>query len=200
MVFCHVMIENAYDRFWAVINRLVIFTDQEKSTLQKHLHINAFVAHQTLVDLEEVAQDAYFILDGCIRFYYLTESGNQITGFVFTENMFAGCHTSYFNQIPSLQILETLEPTTVLTLSHKSLNALYDLVPRTNVLIRKIYQERFTHAQRVIESLISLKPEERYQNLLTERPDLVQRVPQHILASYIGITPVSLSRIRARKN
>lgn len=191
--------QNASTQFWSAINRLVIFSDQEKRLFQEHLQPKEIPAHTTLVELEEVAQEAYFILDGCMRFYYLTEDGREITGFIFTEHMFASCHTSFFNQTASLQILETLEPTSVLSLSYRSLDILYDLVPKTNVLIRKVFQERFTHAQRVVESLISMKPEERYQNLLKERPDLVQRVPQHILASYIGITPVSLSRIRSRR-
>lgn len=134
-----------------------------------------------------------------MRYYYLTEDGREITGFIFQENMFAGSHSSFFNQIPSEQILETIEYTTVLALSYTSLMTLYQTVPKMNELVRKILEHRFAYAQSVIAALITHKPEKRYQKLLEQQPDLVNRVPLHILATYIGITPVSLSRIRARK-
>lgn len=188
-----------YDQFWGVINRLVIFSKKEKQLFQEHLTVIEPKAHTVLVDLEEVATSAYFVLKGCVRFYYITEDGREITGFVFTENMFASSHNSFFNQSPSLQVVETLEPCTLLQLSYESLNRLYEEVPKTNILVRKVLQERFSHAQQVVEALISMRPEERYRHLLETRPDLVNRVPQHILASYIGITPVSLSRIRSRR-
>lgn len=189
----------ASQQFWSVVDRLVIFSDEEKRAFQEHLQPKSLTRQELLLDLGDIAKQAYFILKGCIRFYYLTEDGKEITGFVFTEYMFASAHTSFFNQMPSNQVLETIEPCEVLTLSYSSLNELFQTVPKTNVLVRKIFQERFTHAQRVVESLISLKPEERYHNLIKERPDLVSRIPQHILATYLGITPVSLSRIRARR-
>lgn len=189
----------ASQQFWSVVDRLVIFSDEEKRAFEEYLQPKRLTRQELLLDLGDVAKQAYFILKGCIRFYYLTEDGKEITGFVFTENMFASAHTSFFNQMPSNQVLETVEPCEVLTLSYPSLNELFQTMPKTNVLVRRIFQERFTHAQKVVESLISLKPEERYQNLIKERPDLVSRIPQHILATYLGITPVSLSRIRARR-
>lgn len=196
----YAMLPNAASQqFWSVIDRLVLFSDAEKRVFEEHLKPKSLTRQEVLVDLGDVAKQAYFIIKGCVRFYYITEDGKEITGFVFTENMFTSAHTSFFNQLPSNQVLETIEPCEVLTLSFSALNELYQTVPNTNVLVRKIFQERFTYAQKVVESLISLKPEERYQNLLKERPDLVSRIPQNILATYLGITPVSLSRIRARR-
>jgi CRP-like cAMP-binding protein len=72
------------------------------------------------------------------------------------------------------------------------------VVPKINVLMRKLLEERMSFAQKVVASFILNKPEDRYLALLARRPELLQRIPQNILSSYLGITPVSLSRIRKR--
>lgn len=152
-----------------------------------------------MVNLEQVSNELYFIAKGCVRFYYITEDGNDITGFVFIENMFAGALESFFSQIPSNQILESIEECELLVLSYDSLNKLYLEVPAFNTLVRKILEMRMAHAQKVIASLIMHKPEERYTAYKDLHPEIEKRIPQHILSSFMGITPVSLSRIRARK-
>lgn len=155
-------------------------------------------ARHTLLEYGSVCREAYFIVEGAMRFYYITEEGKDVTGFIFLENMFASSHTSFIHQIPSEQIVETLEPCQLLVLSYDGLQELYAKVPKVNELIRKLLEERMSFAQRVVASFILNKPEDRYQALLARRPELLQRIPQNILSSYLGITPVSLSRIRKR--
>lgn len=191
--------QHALEQLWSFMDQYVLFSEQEKNILQDYFNLQEYNKNSLLVDLGEVSKDVYFILKGCLRYYYLTEDGREITGFIFQENMFAGSHNSFFNQVPSTQVLETIENSTVLRLSYPSLMELYQKVPKMNELVRKILEHRFAFAQSVIASLITNKPEERYRQLILQQPNLVHRVPLHILATYIGITPVSLSRIRARK-
>lgn len=73
-----------------------------------------------------------------------------------------------------------------------------DEIRPIETLVRKLLLQRMIYVQSVVASLISLKPEERYTSMPETRPDLVQHIPQHILSSFMGITPVSLSRIRSR--
>ena len=188
-----------FEQFWQFTDQYVLFSKQEKNTIKGYLTIKTFPKQTTLVDLGTVSQEVYFILKGCLRFYYITDDGREITGFVFQENMFAGSHDSFFNQVPSLQIVETIEASEVLTLSFSGLSELYRKVPKMNEFVRKLLQHRFSVAQTVVASLIINKPEERYRKIIEQQPDLVNRIPLHVLATYIGITPVSLSRIRARK-
>lgn len=187
------------NQFWKFTDRYVLFSEQEKGLIAPYLKPKELSKSSILVDLGEVSKEVFFILKGCLRYYYLTDDGREITGFIFQENMFAGSHNSFFSQVPSTQVLETIEATSVLTINYTDLMDLYRLVPKMNELVRKILEHRFAFAQSVIASLIINKPEERYRQLLKQQPELVHRVPLHILATYIGITPVSLSRIRARK-
>lgn len=184
--------------FWRFTEQFVSFTPAEKSLIRDHLTVRDVPKHHVLVGLGEVAREVYFLNKGCMRFYYLTEEGREITGFVFQENMFAGSHESFVSQRPSTQILETLEACELLVLPYEHLETLYDSVPKMNVFVRKLYEQRMSYAQQVVASLIMNKPAERYTSLLELQPGLANRIPQQVLATYLGITPVSLSRIRRR--
>ena len=188
-----------YENFWNFANQLVLLNDTEKKKIQKEFTFRKVKKNTILVDLGQTAKEVYFINQGCLRFYYLTDEGNEITGFVFTENMFAGSHESFFSQVPSIQVLETLEGSELIVLSYEKLQRLYTEVPKMNTLSRKLLEQRMAHAQKVIASLIINKPQDRYTTYQKLHPGLENRIPQHVLASYMGITPVSLSRIRSRK-
>ncbi len=153
----------------------------------------------TLVDLGDVAREIYFINQGIMRYFYITEDGKDITGFVYLDNMFAGSIDSFFSQTESTQILETLSDCELLVLGYSSLHELFDEIPKMNVLVRKLIQVRMAHALKIIAALIINKPEQRYTAFTELHPGIEQKIPQHILASFMGITPVSLSRIRKRR-
>lgn len=187
-----------FDNFWIFTEQFVVFTPQEKELIKRQLTVRDIPKNHVLIDVGEVAEETYFINKGCIRLYYLTEEGEEVTGFVFLENMMGGSGESFFSQVPSTQIIESLEECELLVLTYDKLEQLYLDVPKMNVLVRKLLQQRMIFAQKVVASLIINKPQDRYSSYLQLHPDLENRIPQHVLASYMGITPVSLSRIRKR--
>jgi len=187
-----------FEQFWKFCETMVSFTAQEKELIRQQLILRDVPKNYQLVAEGEVANEVFFINKGCIRLYYLLEEGKEVTGFIFQENMFGGSAESFFSQTPSVQILETIEECELLVLSYTALQHLYDAVPKMNVLMRKILEQRMTFAQKLVASLIIHKPQDRYTSYQQLHPDLENRIPQHVLASYMGITPVSLSRIRKR--
>lgn len=187
-----------FDQFWTFTEQFVQFTNKEKAIIKEALTVRDIPKHFTLVDLGEVAREVYFINKGLLRFYYITDDGQEVTGFIFQENMFAGSHESFFSKIPSIQILESLEDSELLVISYDQLQQLYATIPNMNTFGRKLLEMRMAFAQKVVASLIINKPQDRYTSYQALHPGLESRIPQHILASYMGITPVSLSRIRSR--
>lgn len=187
-----------FESFWKFADQFVSFSPKEKELIKQRIVLRDVPKNYILVDLGDIAQEIYFIKKGCLRFYYLTDEGDEVTGFIFQENMIAGSAESFYTQQPSIQVLETLEESELLVLSNDSMNYLYDVVPKMNVLTRKILEQRMAFAQKLVASLIIHKPQDRYIAYRDLHPDLENRIPQHILASYMGITPVSLSRIRRR--
>lgn len=192
------MSTHVFTQFWQFAERYASFSPSEKRLVENCLVLRQVPKQYPLVSIGAVSKEIYFIAKGSLRLYYLTKAGEDITGFLFLENMFAGSLESFFSQVPSIQQVETLEDCELLALSHDHLEKLYWEVPTMNVLVRRLLADRLSYAQRVVASFILKKPEERYLALLEHYPQLLERVPQHMLSTYLGITPVSLSRIRRR--
>jgi CRP-like cAMP-binding protein len=179
------------------IEKLIRLTDKEWEQFE-----NAFTFLQApkkfqLVKEGEISREIYYIKKGIVRYFY-NKDGEEITGFIFTENLFASSYESFLRQTPSIQVLETVEDCELLVINFESLQKLYADVPKINVLTRVIAEQRFLNAQQILSSFILDTPEERYLKFSIRYPEILQRVPQHIIASFLGITPVSLSRIRNR--
>jgi CRP-like cAMP-binding protein len=189
---------NAYDRLRSVVEHLIPLSNQEWD-LFSAAFTERVIDSKTIITREgEIEKEIYFVCSGLARLYYQTKDNDQITAFIFCENMFASCLESFIKQHPSTQNLETLESCTLLVLTKDNLEALYEQVPKTHMIMRKVMEARFIAAQQLLSSYILAGPKERYELFSLHYPHLVQRVPQYILASFLGITPVSLSRIRKR--
>jgi CRP-like cAMP-binding protein len=112
--------------------------------------------------------------------------------------MFAGAYDSFTTKTKSRHFIETIEDCYCLSIDYNNLQALYLELPKMNELIRKVLEKRFFELHQLFTSQILDSPEERYLHLLKEHPGLLQRIPQHHIATFLGVTPVSLSRIRSR--
>jgi len=186
-----------YDQLIKSVSKYVQLAPKEKEHFVSQFIFREVPNQYRIVEEGAVCREVFFLLKGCVRLYYLKD-GEELSGFLFTENMFFNSFESFLSGMPSVQILETVEPCEVLVLSKDKLDALFIEMPIMNTLFRKMLEERFINAQRVVATFVMDKPEERYLGILASNPALLQRFPQHMLATYLGITPVSLSRIRKR--
>ncbi len=179
------------------IKQMTGFTDLEIGIVLQYFEPKNFKKKTTLLEAGSTAKEVYFILNGCIRLFY-EKDGVDVSAYFFTEKMFAGAYDSFITQKTSRHAIETIEDCQVLAISYKALQALFIEFPKMNEFVRKVLEERFVSLHELFTAQILDSPEERYLNLLKERPELLHRVPQHQIATYLGITPVSLSRIRNR--
>jgi CRP-like cAMP-binding protein len=146
----------------------------------------------------EFCNHAYLIRKGIIRTYVLTESGEERTIRFAKEKDFTSCGASFLHDKPSTEYLEALEDCSVIAFDRARLDSLANENIRILRLTRDGLSGALSEAIDRIEFFTVLSPEQRYRQLLTDRPDLLMRVPQKYLASYLGVTTVSLSRIRNR--
>lgn len=144
-----------------------------------------------------IADRCYFILQGCIRQYVVVDGLEKTTAF-FTERQAVVSMLSYAQGLPCPHHWVCMEDCVMIAGTMAEEQAMYAQYPQLEGLTRTMLSQDFGRAQASIEAFITTSPEERYQQLLQARPDLVQRVPQHMIASYLGITAESLSRIRKR--
>lgn len=153
--------------------------------------------NQVFIRAGELTNRFAFILTGMVRSYY-TKNGEEITvNFSHGYNLVASYDCLLLNR-PSRQTFEALEPTDILEMKFSQMEHLYTVNPRLAEAGSVLMRLQLADAYQRLESHILNTPEERYVHLLATIPLLLQRVPQKYIASYLGITPVSLSRIRRR--
>lgn len=186
-----------FEPLYQYIQPFVTFTEREKQILETAFTFRQVPKKFKLAEEGKIAKEVYYILKGLVRLYY-TKDGEEITGYIFKEHLFASSYDSFLRQAPVIQTLETLEDCDLLVISYKRMQQLYDELPKMHIVTRKVAEQRFINAQMILSSFILDSPEERYRKFEAQHGDLLLRVPHHIIASYLGITPVSLSRIRKR--
>jgi CRP-like cAMP-binding protein len=189
--------ESMFAAFYQYTNKIITFTESEKQILEDAFTFRQVPKKFKLTEEGKIAKELYFVLKGLVRLYY-TKDGEEITGFIFREQLFASSYDSFLRQVPSIQTLETLEDSDLLVIGYTRMQQLYEQLPKMHILARKVAEQRFINAQLMLSSFILDSPEERYRKFEAQHGDLLLRVPHHMIASYLGITPVSLSRIRKR--
>ncbi|WP_286591486.1 Crp/Fnr family transcriptional regulator [Sphingobacterium sp. N143] len=155
-------------------------------------------AKTILLQEGEMSRTMYFIEKGCLR-TWINNDGMDITTQFFFEGDSVSSIESFMTNQASLYSIESLEPCILQTLSQKDFqHALADL-PEVKEEMQKHLFRRFLNSQKTFYSYLKNNPRKRYEELVAAYPHIIQRVPQHYIASYLGITPVSLSRIRNRR-
>jgi CRP-like cAMP-binding protein len=180
-----------------IFRQFTDFNELELKIIMPYFVPKKFKKKSILLNAGQVSNEVYYLIKGCIRLF-CEKDGEELSTYFFTENMFAGSYDSFLSRKPSKVAIETLEECEVLSLTHEAQEELYKVFPKMNEFIRKAIEQRFVLLHDLFISYLLNSPEERYLMLQKDRPKLLQRIPQHQIASFLGITPVSLSRIRNR--
>jgi CRP-like cAMP-binding protein len=170
---------------------------EEARDLDELVPIRNFKKGTVLLEAGKVATESYYCLTGCVHLYYNVDGNERTTAF-YTEGQSIASIKSFLNQVPADHYLACVEDCTPAVWSYTAEKELFRRHPRLESFCRITVESDFGTAQEALASFITKTPEQRYLDLMTARPELVQRVPQYLLASYLGVTPESLSRIRKR--
>lgn len=178
------------------ISKYISLTEEEKNVLIS-LDLFRTVKKGTIILKEgQNSNESYFVLQGCIRTYYVIDSEEKTTAF-YTE-MDVLTPPCVVSKTPSEYYVSCIEDC-ILFVSNSDMEAeVNSKFPKFEVMCRMLSEELLAKERIDFDEFKTSSPEQRYLNLLQKRPDLIQRVPQHQLASYLGIQPPSLSRLRAR--
>lgn len=154
-------------------------------------------AREVLLKEGQRSQQLFYVEKGCLRGWFNHE-GNELTfQFVF-EGQFVASFESFWDNQPSLYTIESIEPATLYVIRKKDFQHVIEKNPKVKDAFHAYVFKRLFAYQKLFIARITEKPEKRYLALLKNHPEILQRVPQHYIASFLGITPVSLSRIRSR--
>ena len=166
--------------------------------LQKGFIEREITSKTILLNEGEIANNIYFIKKGCLREWF-NKDGKDITFQFFFEGQPVASIDSFINNTPSLFSIESIEPSIIISIGKDDFNELLITYPEFKDRFQDFIFQRFSNYGQLFLSRIKDTPQERYEDLITNHPEIIKQVPQHYIASFLGITPISLSRIRNRK-
>jgi CRP/FNR family transcriptional regulator len=188
-----------YQQLIAHINRYVQLSPAEQDLICNGFELKKYKKKEFILQPGKLCNGEYFVLTGLLRQYYVNAKLNeQIVQFAL-ENWWITDQDSLMNNVPATTYIQTLEESEILYLSSNNKTKLLEQIPKLETYFRLMMQRAVLALQRRIGFLYNQTDEERFRYFSSMYPDFVQRVPQYMLASYLGFTPQFLSRIRAKK-
>ena len=174
----------------------VDLSQQEISILQSLFTHRKFRKNQYILQQGDIARYETLVVKGLTRTYEVNDDGHEHILFFGPEDWWVGDLYSFLSGQATVYNVDCLEDTEVLQISRKNLDQLYEQVPKMNQYFRLLLQNAFIAVTQRLGSTLSKSAWERYQEFLERYPQIEQRIPNHQIASFLGITPQSLSRLR----
>ena len=174
----------------------VSLSNEEIEVIQSLFSHKKLRKNQYILQQGDVARYETFVVSGLTRTYEVDNNGLEHVLFFGPEDWWVGDLYSFLSGKPSLYNVDCLEATEVLQISRENLDRVYELVPKMNFYFRLLLQNAFIALTQRISSTLSKPALQRYKEFLNQYPHIEQRIPNHQIASFLGITPQSLSRLR----
>lgn len=181
------------------VDRISPMNDSDWNFFSSKLKRVELGKNTAVLKMGKVEKHLSFISKGIVRYYLPKEEADVTFGFLF-QNEFVTAYDSLLTQTPSKYQIETLTETILWQITNEDLQEVYKNTENGNLIGRKMAENRYLIKSKRELSLLSKTAEERYLDLFSERPQLLQQIPLKYIASYIGVTPQALSRIRKRIN
>lgn len=170
---------------------------EEVEFLLNHVPVIDIKKNEYLLKEKEISTAFYFVEKGLIRMYYLVD-GVEKTTYFYEANSFVSSYESFTKQIPSKNYIQAITNAKVAVFNMEVVFEILKKFPRFESLSRIVMEEELSIYQEMISSFITMDAKQRYLNLLKIKPHLLLQVPQYQIATYLGVSPETLSRIRAR--
>jgi CRP-like cAMP-binding protein len=193
----------AQDHMLECLNRLALplnLLPESASLIRKSSRLISLAKSDHLLRAADPVTALFFVATGLIRYYYIALNGTLSTGQFFGSGAFITDVGGFVQGTPATQNLDSLEPSEVLWMDRQVIRALLAKDHALERATRVMMEQALIGSQRRTEALLCQTAEERYRTFLATRPKIVDRVPLYMVASYLGISPEALSRIRARRS
>lgn len=180
------------------IEKFAQISDEEFEEIKKFFDTKDVAKKENLLEEGQICKHHYFVLKGLLRKFFINEKGTEQTTEFAIETWWLTDNFAYENKIPSDFYIQAVEQSTILYISQDNQEKLLTAFPIMERYFRFVYQRAYAAAQRRIQYLFTFSKEEFYFQAVRNHPEFVQRVPQYLIASYLGFTPEYLSEIRKR--
>jgi CRP-like cAMP-binding protein len=188
-----------YDLILSNVSKHIQLTDEEISIFTSLLRPRKIRKRQYLLQAGDINQYENFVNKGCLRAYTVDEQGQEHIAMFGVEGWWISDLYSFLTGTPATQHIDALEDSEVFSIEKTDLEKLYEQVPKFNRFFLKLLQNAFVAHQRRILASISQTAEDQYMDFIKRYPSIEQRVPQSQIASYLGLSPETISRIRRQQ-
>lgn len=144
------------------------------------------------------SQVSYFVKKGCLRLFYIDEEGKDVTRYIAFENQFATELVSFITNQPAQETIQVIENSELLYITHDDFRHLMTIIPKWKDFYSIYLEKAYVNNSKRLISFTTLDASERYQQLFKINPNIVKRLPNKIIASYINISQETLSRIKSK--
>ena len=152
---------------------------------------------QVLLHPGDVCRDFYFVHSGCIRIFFIDKKGTDKTRYVMPDHHIGTALTSFISQKPSVELIEAVEDSVLLVISHGDFYRLNSEMNNWKFFYQRILEMAYAFQNRKIEQLVNLSARERYETVMKENPGLMQRLSNRVMASYLDMREETLSRLKS---
>jgi CRP-like cAMP-binding protein len=185
-----------YDLFFSKFNEKVSLTPEEEATIKTYLTPKKLRKKQYLLQEGDVCRSIAFISAGVLKAYSVDDDGNEHIIQFGLEGWIISDMYSFLTGEPATYNIDAIEDTELVLFTHENFELLCREIPAFNNMVNAILQRSFIAAQNRIQASLTLTAEEKYLNFISKYPGFASRIPQTMIASYLGMTPETLSRIR----
>ncbi len=188
------------ERFRAHLEKFIHVDDSTFEMISKYFKVGFIGKKENLLEEGQICRYHYFVLKGILRKFFINEKGVEQTTEFAVENWWLTDNMAYEHKLVSPFFIQAVEKAEVLYISQENQEKLMTEFPLMERYFRFVYQRAYAAAQMRVKYLFSLPKEEFYRDMLRKYPEFVQRVPQYLIASFLGFTPEYLSEIRKKIN
>ena len=171
---------------------------EEEDLLLSHISCRKYLKGQYIIQQGDVCKYECFVLSGCTKTFHMDEDGQEHILMFSIENWWVSDMGSFITQTPSDFNVQCLENTELIMFHYDNIETLYEKIPKLERFFRRIIERAFVAAQKRIVRSFSLTAKERYLFFKEQYPEIEQRIPQYMVASYLGITKEFLSKVKGQ--
>ena len=179
------------------INTYAQLSDSEIELLKNSVEKRVYKKGETIFEEGNISEEIYFLTSGCVRLFYWVE-GTDRTAFFYTEGLFFVAGESFTFNVPAIENFQAIEESEIYIFKKDKIELLLEKISKFEIIARIATENELITYQKLVASFVTKSLEERYVDLLENQAELFQRVPQQYIDSYLGVSPETLSRIKAR--
>jgi len=180
------------------IGNIVLLNDEQLDLALSFFKPSSHVKLELLVSEGMVGQYMNFVVKGCLRIYFIREDGQEATRHFAFENQFATGLASFITEMPSMENLQVMEDSELLRISRRDFYYLLNVIPAWEKFYRYYLENAYINNLQIFQREITKDAELRYKELLDRNPEVVRRLSNKVVASYLNMSPETLSRMKSR--